>query len=962
MLVKSRLFNVFVALLVVINLALVNVSVAFADDGAPPEPTPTVAPTEDPITPPVTETATPEPDITETPTPEETATPLPEETVPSVEETPLSEEPAPPAEEAEPVGLLSQLPENTEIVVLDQSGESIPLVSQDALDAMLDTDPMWCPAGVLPGGAGCTTNFASIALLLTDMRNNTLTYDQDGIIYFTANPGASFALTTAGASLGAGDFNTLNDFNLTLQGGWNGSNGALATFTGQTNFGTNTVTIGTSANPWAGNITLNNFTFSGVSSSNAVTVYTTSGNIILNNVDVAQQSGDNYTAYLDSTSGNITVQNGSSFDGNNSGANQNRGFYADTNTGSITITGTSGTPITFNEAHGCLVFIVCLVDTLVNYNGATLNAPTVTLNYVSASNNDLNGFLVTNANTVTLNNVTTNNNGTNLLLQPDTGDVGSGVQVNGTGSTIVNVFGGSFTNNERYGVEVTNGSISITTAPTCSGNDLGCLKDNIPPVLSLPANITAEAASASGAAVTYTTSATDNIDGTLPATCAPVSGSTFAIGTTTVNCSATDSNAFTTHGSFTVTVQDTTVPTLNLPANITIEATGPSGEVVTYTASASDLVAGSVPVTCVPASGSTFLIGTTTVNCSATDTYSNTANGSFNVTVTDITAPTLTLPANITLEATSPSGAAATFSVSSIDIVDGSVAVICSPASGTTFALGVTTVNCTATDSHSNTANGSFTVTIQDTTVPVISFHADIFLSSPWKNGRTIAYAPPAVFDIADGASLATCTPASGSRFFVGITVVTCTAIDSHGNAATPVTFNINLTYSSQTSTNGLFVPVTGGGLIDLDCFTIINNHGIKVSLHNLCNHQAAFTHMDAATLPAQLPDGFTFANGLNVDILFSGQSINELPSGAGVQLDFPISANTQDQYAALLWDEESKAWLNVTQLMKDDELSKMLSTDAEDELYQVIPTETMNAFYRILTTEETGTLVIVKK
>jgi hypothetical protein len=45
------------------------------------------------------------------------------------------------------------------------------------------------------------------------------------------------------------------------------------------------------------------------------------------------------------------------------------------------------------------------------------------------------------------------------------------------------------------------------------------------------------------------------------------------------------------------------------------------------------VVDGSRPVTCNPASGSSFLAGTTTVNCSATDTRNNTSNGSFTVTV-----------------------------------------------------------------------------------------------------------------------------------------------------------------------------------------------------------------------------------------------------------------------------------------------------------------------------------------
>ena len=53
-----------------------------------------------------------------------------------------------------------------------------------------------------------------------------------------------------------------------------------------------------------------------------------------------------------------------------------------------------------------------------------------------------------------------------------------------------------------------------------------------------------------------------------------------------------------------------------------------------------------------------------------------------------------------------------TYSASASDLVDGPVAVNCSPASGSAFAPGSTTVNCSATDAAGNTANGSFKVTI----------------------------------------------------------------------------------------------------------------------------------------------------------------------------------------------------------------------------------------------------------
>jgi hypothetical protein len=87
-------------------------------------------------------------------------------------------------------------------------------------------------------------------------------------------------------------------------------------------------------------------------------------------------------------------------------------------------------------------------------------------------------------------------------------------------------------------------------------------------------------------------------------------------------------------GSFTVTVVDTTPPVLTVRKGVSAVATSPSGAVVTFTATATDIVDGTDPVTCTPPSGSTFAIGTKTVTCSATDKHGNSASASFPVTVT----------------------------------------------------------------------------------------------------------------------------------------------------------------------------------------------------------------------------------------------------------------------------------------------------------------------------------------
>src|SRR5204863_4331637 len=91
--------------------------------------------------------------------------------------------------------------------------------------------------------------------------------------------------------------------------------------------------------------------------------------------------------------------------------------------------------------------------------------------------------------------------------------------------------------------------------------------------------------------------------------------------------------------------------------------------IVTFTATASDIVDGSDSVTCLPASGSTFVLGSTTVTCTAFDAAHNTNTCSFAVTVRDTTAPTVSCPLPITAEATSATAAAETSAPKASSIV-----------------------------------------------------------------------------------------------------------------------------------------------------------------------------------------------------------------------------------------------------------------------------------------------------
>jgi hypothetical protein len=313
---------------------------------------------------------------------------------------------------------------------------------------------------------------------------------------------------------------------------------------------------------------------------------------------------------------------------------------------------------------------------------------------------------------------------------------------------------------------------------TSSASITVVVADSTPPVVTVP-----EFIDSTSSVVTYEASAVDNIDGTLPVTCSPASGSTFGPGLTLVICEATDAGQNTGFGTFFVRLAGG-LPVLTVPNDIT--ATSPDGATieVPYTVSATN----NGEVLCYP-SGFTFSVGTTTVTCTATN-FTGSDTKSFNVRVVSGAAPEITVPANITAEATSPAGTTVTFTVTATN--DATVA--CTPASGSTFALGTTTVNCTATNAGGSDS-GSFTVTVVDTTDPVLSLPADITAEATSASGAAVNYVASAS-DLVDTDVAVQCTPASGATFALGTTTVSCSATDDSGNSSTG-TFTVTVVDST---------------------------------------------------------------------------------------------------------------------------------------------------------------------
>jgi Domain of unknown function (DUF5011)/HYR domain len=188
--------------------------------------------------------------------------------------------------------------------------------------------------------------------------------------------------------------------------------------------------------------------------------------------------------------------------------------------------------------------------------------------------------------------------------------------------------------------------------------------------------------------------------------------------------------------------------------------------------------------------------------------------GSYGTPAADVTPPQIgggnndpsgtafsTVPKPIYVQATGPAGATVFFMPpTAIDNGNAGVSVSCLPRPNTTFPIGTTIVNCTASDPRGNgkdpnnqQSNASFTVTVVDTMGPVFLPVLDVKAAATGANGANVSYPAPSAVDQVDGSEGVKCTPSSGSLFSVGTTKVTCSASDSRGNQSS-TTFSVTVT------------------------------------------------------------------------------------------------------------------------------------------------------------------------
>lgn len=222
-------------------------------------------------------------------------------------------------------------------------------------------------------------------------------------------------------------------------------------------------------------------------------------------------------------------------------------------------------------------------------------------------------------------------------------------------------------------------------------------------------------------------------------------------------------------------------------------------------------------------------IPTAAANSTASSLPSLASTSTDNIVNYNVPGPcVLTCPANVVVNATTGiCGAVVNFAVTST----GTCGIITStPASGTVFPVGTTTVNTTTTSGSSC----SFTVKVNDTEAPVITCPANINLCL----SQVVTFALPTATDNCSATITQTAGLPSGSTYPLGTTINTFTATDPAGNSTT-CSFNVVISLTvvgsatpiSQTSCSNIsFNPIVLSSNIGATTYAWTRNNTATVT------------------------------------------------------------------------------------------------------------------------------------
>lgn len=318
---------------------------------------------------------------------------------------------------------LTDLPEGTQIIVLDEEGEPLPLASQEADEVIAVKDPIWCPAGVtpIPGAGGCTASYPSLLALINAITSASISAPSAaGVIWIENGADASASAITINGD--AANMGAWKNFSLTLQGGWAGS--------GSKNIiGTSDFSKSITITNWNAPIFVNDITINANAGTYGLDITNVSNNVTLKNAHATNTNAGGVGARIDNTAGTGNVVITSSSFNNSTGS----GLHIDTN-GNLTVAN-----ITANN-NG-------------SQYGVYINAPTTPVTKVftfsgtnTFNNNGWSGLYIDSPAKIVINNLSAaNNGGYGAFVSNDfTSSIPNGVTLTGTNTFSDNVNDGLY--------------------------------------------------------------------------------------------------------------------------------------------------------------------------------------------------------------------------------------------------------------------------------------------------------------------------------------------------------------------------------------------------------------------------------------------------------------------------------------------------------------------------------------
>ena len=258
-----------------------------------------------------------------------------------------------------------------------------------------------------------------------------------------------------------------------------------------------------------------------------------------------------------------------------------------------------------------------------------------------------------------------------------------------------------------FGSTTVTWTVTDTSSNISQATQVVTLVDTTLPEIFAPTNIVAEATGLSSTMVELGEATAHDIMGIASVTEHPLRF--FVLGETTITWTATDTSGNSASATQTVTIVDTTSPSITAPGSITMEAASSDSNIVTLgNPVSSDLV--DIPSISNNAPD-LFPLGETIVTWTATDTSGNSASATQTVTIVDTTSPELIMPEDIMIGAFALEKQVE-IGEAEVNDLAGSILTITNDAPNS-FPLGDTVVTWNVSDEFGNSASSQQVISVQ---------------------------------------------------------------------------------------------------------------------------------------------------------------------------------------------------------------------------------------------------------